>query len=74
MDKKLVVNGFWLVVNGDLASCKVKLLYSFLKSDCTTEDQKLHRCAVHVYRDLTKSTSRFTLEIAIFIKFPLVVH
>ena len=41
MAKKLVVNGLWLVVNGELASCKVKLLYSFLKSDCTTEENKV---------------------------------
>ena len=45
---------FWLVV-------KVRL-------NSTTEKRKLHTCAMHVYRDLTKSTSRSSLEIAIFKK------
>ena len=46
MDKKLVVNDFLLVVNGDLASCKSHDKYS-MHASCITEN--IHTCAVPIY-------------------------
>ena len=58
-----------LVVNGDLASCK-----SQTKQQAAPQKRiksKITYLCCHVYRDLTKSTSRSSLEVAIFKNFPL---
>ena len=42
--KKLVVNDFWLVVNGDSASCKSHDKYS-MHASCITENYSYMCCA-----------------------------
>ena len=65
--KKLVVNDFWLVVNSDLASCKSQTKIA----SCVKVKNYIHVLCIFSYRDLTKSTSRSSLEIAIFKTFHL---
>ena len=74
MAKKLVVSDFWLVVNGDWASCKSQTKIA----SCTTEKHNFNVtynvlcarvCSLNLfYRDLAKSASRSYLEIASFQK------
>ena len=65
--KRLVVNDFWLVVNSDLASCKSQTKIT----SCVKVKNYIHVLCIFSYRDFTKSTSRSSLEIAIFKTFHL---